>query len=115
GCGYRASRFQLSAGVNWRSGRPYTAPLEQDNISDGNIVYQTPNSSRLDDYFRIDLSAKYLFPLAQDLEAQLGLSLWNVSGHENQINSYYEINREDEINNIRQYALGFTPNFNFRV
>ncbi|MCK5368539.1 MAG: TonB-dependent receptor plug domain-containing protein, partial [Cyclobacteriaceae bacterium] len=65
GSSYQINNFQVSVGINWRTGKPVTLPAE---ISDGEIIYEKPNSSRLDDYLRVDLSAKYLFKISERVQ-----------------------------------------------
>jgi len=116
GSSYQSNHIQLSAGLNWHSGIPYTAPSEDEPIIDNEINFQDPNSSRLDDYLRLDLSAKYWIQLThKGARAILGASLWNVLNNQNIINIYYHINDKGEIESTQRYSLGITPNFMVRV
>ena len=89
-----------------------TLPAE---ISDGEIIYEKPNSSRLDDYLRVDLSAKYVFKISEGVQGEFGASVWNVLDNQNIINTYFQVDKNGNLETIQQYALGFTPNFMFRV
>ena len=104
--------FQVSAGVNWRTGKPFTLP---EDISDGEIIYEEPNRSRLDDYLRVDLSAKYSFQISKRVRGEFGASIWNLLDHKNVVNTYFQLDNNNNLETIQQYALGFTPNFMFRV
>ena len=84
-------------------------------IVDGNITYPEPNSSRLDDYLRIDLSAKYLFKISNQVGGEIGASVWNLLDNQNILNTYFQVDQNNNLETIQQYALGFTPNIMFRI
>ena len=115
GTSYQNRNFQVSAGLNWHTGRPFTDPDEENSITNNEINYQGPNSSRLKDYLRLDLSTKYNFRLSNDLWAQVGASIWNVLDRENIVNAFYRIDRNNQPELIQQFSLGITPNLMFRV
>jgi outer membrane receptor protein involved in Fe transport len=112
GASYQSSHLQLSAGLNWRTGKPYTIPLGSDA---GAIIYDTPNQQRLPDYMRLDLSAKYLFNISQSVKGEIGASIWNLLDKENLINQYYRLDDSGQLETVQQYALAFTPNVMMRV
>lgn len=113
GSSVNINNLQLSAGVNWHTGKPYTLAT---GIVDREIIYGEPNAYRLDDYWRVDISAKYHFSISPGVKASLGASVWNLFDRHNIINVYYQINQENNaLKSIQQYALGFTPNFSFRL
>jgi hypothetical protein len=112
GASYHTRKFQLSAGLNWRTGKPYTQPMD---VSGGDIIYYPPNSSRLDEYLRVDISAKYKIIFSEGVNAELGASIWNLLNRQNILNIFYQLDSGSEINEVQQYALGFTPNIMFRV
>ncbi len=112
GTSFQSKNFQVSAGFNWRTGKPYTIGTD---IIDGNIIYESPNSSRLDDYLRVDLSAKYWFQISKKVRGEFGVSLWNISDNQNIVNIYYNVDDNNNLETIQQFALGFTPNFMLRV
>jgi hypothetical protein len=112
GASYHTRKFQLSAGLNWRTGKPYTEPM---GVSGNDILYYPPNTSRLDEYLRVDISAKYKIRLSERVNAELGASIWNILNKQNLLNIFYQLDSDSEINEVQQYALGFTPNIMFRV
>jgi hypothetical protein len=65
GCSYQTGNLELSSGVNWHTGKPFTAPVEMNEIVNNTINYDAPNTSRLDDYLRIDLSVRYRFAISE--------------------------------------------------
>ena len=116
GSSYQAKRFQLSAGLNWHTGIPYTQPSQEEPVINERINFEAPNTSRLDDYLRVDLSAKYWFPLGLGrARANLGAAIWNVMNHQNVIGIYYKINELGVVEEKSRYSLGFTPNLMFRI
>ena len=114
GTNYTSDRLKLSAGLNWNSGRPTTRPIANNEILNGEINYESTNTSELKSYLRVDLSALYDLKLSAKTKANLGLSVWNVLDRENIINSFYRISN-DEVTEIQQRSLGITPNVVFRV
>lgn len=114
GSAYKLKNFKVSAGFNWHSGKPTTEPKKDNEIVNGNINYDLPNSTNLRDYSRVDLSAIYGLKLNDGIMADFGLSLWNVLNKENEINSFYRMNN-DKVNKTVQYSLGITTNALFRL
>ncbi|MAB47158.1 MAG: TonB-dependent receptor [Flavobacteriaceae bacterium] len=114
GTNYTTGKLKVSAGLNWNSGRPTTTPVEANEISNGEINYNSTNSSTLKDYLRVDVSALYNFRLSSATNANLGLSVWNLLNRENIINSFYRIN-DNAVTEVQQQSLGITPNLVFRV
>ena len=114
GTNYTSGKLKVSAGLNWNSGRPTTTPVEANEISNGEINYNSTNSSTLKDYLRVDVSALYNFRLSSATNANLGLSVWNLLNRENIINSFYRIN-DNDVTEVQQQSLGITPNLVFRV
>lgn len=115
GCSYQLNNLELSAGMNWRSGRPVTGPVKTNEVVDNKINYDLPNSSRLDNYLRVDLSIRYRFPVINKVRAQVSFSVWNILNKENIVNTYYRIGDNNQLESIRQSSLGITPNLVFRV
>lgn len=115
------SRFKASLGAVWRSGKPYTKPLEgNETVTDGNntfVNYDAPNSENLSDFMRLDASLSYHFNISNKTKGLCRVGLINVLNRNNSINRYYEVDANDtttttEINNS---SLGLTPNISLRV
>lgn len=115
GASYQLKSFEISSGLNSRTGKPFTEPDQPIQIVNQEINYGLPNSSRIDGYLRLDLSVKYNFKLGDKMNGQFGASVWNVLNKENILNAYYQINELNEVEQIQQKSLGITPNFNFRI
>lgn len=114
GSAYERNHFELSSGLNWHTGKPFTEPVEMNQIVNNIINYGAPNSSRLKDYFRIDFSARYRFPISSKVRGQAGVSIWNILNQENIINQYFSINN-NQLESVQQSSLGFTTNVIFRI
>jgi len=112
---YNIDNFKVGFGINWHSGRPYTTPLDFQDDSNSTIEYSTPNSSRLDDYFRTDISAIYNFKFSEGVKAEVGASVWNIFNQTNIINRYYTLNSDNTVIEINNRSLKFTPNLSFRL
>jgi hypothetical protein len=115
GGSYQTNTIHVAAGISWHSGIPFTAPSSQEPVKNNEIYYMDPNTSRLDDYLRLDLSAKYLIFLGQgETRLEIGASCWNLLDRRNVINVHYTIDDQGDVEEIRRYSLGFTPNFMLR-
>lgn len=117
---YTYKDFRMGLGANYRSGRPYTEPLEGNNAIDtgtfpNKINYAGANSSRLPDYLRIDASFIYHFKMGQRTNASIGASILNVLDRKNLLNTYYRLNDQNQIETIDRISLGITPNLSFRI
>ncbi|WP_121667820.1 TonB-dependent receptor plug domain-containing protein [Mesonia aquimarina] len=111
---YNLDQFKFSGGINWRSGKPFT-PLTADGLENNIFQYEEANSSNLKNYLRVDVSASKEFNLNKNLDAYVGISIWNLLDRKNIINAYYERPNNNDIELIEQEALGLTPNFVFRL
>lgn len=117
---YTYKNLKIGAGLNYRSGKPYTQPQDDPGVIDitvfpNRIKYQEPNSSRLPDYIRADASATYEFSLSRRVQAVAGASVLNLLNKRNILNTYYRLNDQNEIETVESVSLGLTPNLSFRV
>ena len=113
GGSYTLKQLEVSGGMNYRTGQPYTQPSPDNPVIDNEIFYEAPNSSHLEYYLRLDISAKYHFNV-KNVKGECGFSIWNLLNRENTINVFYQRNNNKEIEQITQNALGITPNVNLR-
>lgn len=107
---YELNKLKVALGLNWHSGKPYT---KVSDLQSENIAFENPNSSRLNNYLKLDFSTSFHFKLGKN-KANLGVSVWNVLDTKNIINTYYT-NTNNTISKIENQSLGITPNINFRV
>ncbi|MDB2606698.1 TonB-dependent receptor [Zobellia sp.] len=116
---YTLENLKLSVGLNYRTGKPYTEPDENNSIDStffpNRINYQEPNSSRLPEYLRADASAIYDFDITKKIKASVGVSVLNFTSRKNILNTYYQLNNDGAIEKIENVSLGLTPNVSFRV
>lgn len=112
---YSLNNFKIGVGFNWHSGRAYTTPSNNQINNNLFIEYNTPNSARLPDYLRTDISAIYKFNLSKGIKAEAGASVWNVFNRSNIINRYYTFNANNTIVEIDNKSLKLTPNLSLRI
>lgn len=113
--------LEISLGALWRSGLPFTKPVEgNETVQNGNttfVNYDLPNDENLNPFKRIDASLTYSFTFGQDIDAKINLGVRNLTNEENIINRYFEVDPNDNSKalQIDNKSLGFTPNLSFRL
>ena len=113
--------IKISFGGLWRSGQPYTKPVEgNETIETGNntfVNYDAPNSQNLDSFKRLDASLSYNFNFDSNTVATIRAGVINLLNHENVINRYYEVdpNNSDQTIQIDNLSLEMTPNVSLRI
>nr|WP_321225117.1 TonB-dependent receptor [uncultured Psychroserpens sp.] len=112
---YDFNNLKVAFGFNWHSGRPQTIPLSTEDQSSSAINFATPNSTKISDYFRTDISTTYQLKFSNQLDASIGASIWNLFDRKNVINTYYLKNDQGDIITVNNLSLGITPNISFRV
>jgi hypothetical protein len=114
GTTYVYDALKVTAGLNWRSGNPTTRPVDGDEIVNGAINYDAPNSNRFADYLRVDSSALYILTVG-NTTIEAGVSVWNLLNQTNTISNFYRINEEGNVIENTQNSLCLTPNALLRV
>jgi hypothetical protein len=115
GTALEINNFKIAAGFNWHTGKPITIPVLGNEIIDNTINYDDPNDTRLDDYFRVDLSATYNYSINERVKLKAGISIWNLLGQENIIERYYKISNDGLLTEVSEHSLGLTPNALLRI
>lgn len=115
GTTYSNNTLNISAGLNYRTGKPTSIPLQGNEIIDEEINFDLANNMRVPDYFRVDLSALYKLKLSEGLRSEIGTSVWNVLNKENTINNYYRIGADNTPIQFSRESLGLTTNFMLRL
>ncbi|WP_019668602.1 TonB-dependent receptor [Eudoraea adriatica] len=110
GITFSTNKLQMAAGVNWRTGKPFTPPIPGDEIVEGNINYAAVNSDQLNDYLRLDVSTIYTTRLSNKTDLQAGISIWNLLNRENIINTFFRLDNSGNSQQVIQTSLGITPN-----
>jgi len=114
GLTYQLNSLELSAGVNYRSGVPFTEP-QGVNSNNNEILFGFPNALSLDAYLRVDFSAKYKFQLSNRWSGNCGIAIWNLTNRANIINNLTSVTAQGGLAQINQKALGITPNASVRL
>ncbi len=115
GISYNIDKFKISGGFNWHSGKPITNLIPGNQIVDGQLNFDLPNTSNIDDYIRVDISGTYSFKIGTKLNAFAGISFWNLLDTKNELNSFYRINSDGKHEKVTENSLAFTPNATFRL
>ncbi|WP_225036039.1 carboxypeptidase-like regulatory domain-containing protein [Winogradskyella sp. SM1960] len=115
GTTYSDDSWKISAGLNYRLGKPTSIPIQGNEVVENTINFDSANNERLQDYLRIDASALYKFKISKGLRSEVGISAWNISDAENPINNYYRIDAENHAVKFTRYSLGITTNAVLRV
>lgn len=116
---YTLGSFKIGCGLNYKSGKPYTQPDEDNPIDEtvfpNQLNFRNANSSRLPEYFRADASAIYDFKLGKNIKATVGASVLNLTNRKNTLNTYYRLRVDNTVEQIERVSLGITPNASFRI
>tara|TARA_R110002049_G_scaffold26165_1_gene91365 strand:+ start:1579 stop:4086 length:2508 start_codon:yes stop_codon:yes gene_type:complete len=115
GTTYSNSNLNISAGFNYRTGKPTSVPLQGNEIVDEEVNFDIANNTRVEEYFRVDASAVYKLKISEGLRSEIGASVWNAFNTKNTINNYYRIGLDNTPNKFSRLALGLTTNFMVRL
>ena len=115
GTTYSNESWKASAGLNYRTGKPTSIPLDGNEILNNNVNFDEGNNERLTDYLRIDFSAIYKIIIKTDYKLEVGASIWNISNRENAINNYYRVDNANTVNKFSRFSLGLATNAVVRV
>jgi|26BtaG_2_1085354.scaffolds.fasta_scaffold01807_4 hypothetical protein len=113
--------LEISLGGIWRSGSPYTKPIEgNETVRDGSttkVNYDSPNKENLDDFMRLDVSLNYDFNLAEGIQGMIRAGVLNTTNEENTINRYFKVNPDDSNTTVKidHNSLNLTPNLSLRI
>lgn len=113
--------LEVSLGGIYRSGLPYTKPLEGNETSQNGsfhfVNYDVPNNENLEAFKRLDASLSYTFNLSPGLETSLRIGVKNITNQNNVIHRYYIVdpNNTEQTMEVDNHSLGFTPNASLRV
>lgn len=112
---YDFKNLKIALGGKWFTGKPNTLPLNN-TIVNNQIVYESPNSSRLNDYFQLNFSTGYTANFGKKTKLQIGTSIQNILNTKNTINQFFRINQNTAtIEKVNTYGLERTPNAYCRV
>jgi len=94
-----------------------------DGIVENSLRYSIQNNARIDNYHQLDISGVYDFSIGKGNKqnARIGVSVLNLYGQENEINTQYSLNENDEnpeeVSIREEIRVGFqvVPNLVLRV
>ncbi|MBT8179930.1 MAG: TonB-dependent receptor plug domain-containing protein [Eudoraea sp.] len=110
GLTFSTNTLHLAAGFNWRTGKPFTEPVMDNEVVDQEINYASVNGVTLKDYLRVDVSAIYRTQISSKTRLHAGVSVWNLLDRENTVNAFYRLANATDAQQIQQNSLGITPN-----
>lgn len=114
-------RLQISLGSIYRTGIPYTKPLEDnETIQVGSfyqVNYDVPNKENLDPFIRFDASLNYKLNISKKVQSSLRVGIKNITNQDNVINRYYTVdeNNKEKAIQVDNKSLSFTPNASLRL
>jgi len=122
---YKNGPWEFSLGLSLRSGLPFRNAngIFREVDSSGELIsriqYEELNSSRLDSYFRADMSANYNFSLGT-MDGYVGMSLQNLTSNSNVLGRDFfrgsiDSNGMPTLLSNDELGLGFTPNISVGV
>ena len=115
GASYSNDALRIGAGLNYRTGKPTSIPVEGNAVIDDEINFGVANSNRLEDYVRVDASVLYKWKIAEGVHSEIGGSVWNILNQENTINNFFRVAQDGTPNRFSRFSLGITSNVVFRV
>ncbi|MBO3697191.1 carboxypeptidase-like regulatory domain-containing protein [Roseivirga sp. E12] len=136
---YNWKNWEFSLGYIFKTGLPFTptptltTTTDSDDDDDDDddpdtgsddiiydLEYVSPNTQRLPNYHRIDLSVWHKFGSDNSrIKGEVGLSIINLLNRKNTFNRSYSVDfdRNNQISVLERtkFFLGFTPNISFRI
>lgn len=112
---YDYKKLKLAFGGRWFTGKPITLPQSNTPIFTSpetpEIVYNEPNSSRLEDFIQFTISGSYQIIQNKKNKLTLGFSILNLFENQSIFNQFYKINTSSNtIEQKNSYTLERTPN-----
>jgi len=115
GSTFSKNHWDISAGLNFRFGKPTSVPMIENAVKEDNINFDAANNQRLDNYLRLDASALYDLNISKKFRSEIGASVWNLLDRQNPINNYYSIDADNTAKKSSRVSLGLTTNVVFRI
>ena len=113
---YRLGRWTFGATVVAASGTPFTMPEHLYFIGQRVVSWWGPhNGSRLSPYFRADVSVNYFFHRQPGREDGICLSIYNITGADNQLYWSLKVDREAQTFRYHPVSAGikFMPSITY--
>ena len=113
---YQLGRWTFGATVVAASGTPFTMPEYLYFMGQRVVAWWGPhNGGRLTPYFRADVSANYYFHRQPRREDGIGLSMYNITGSDNQLYWKLDVDRDAQTFRYRPVSAGikFMPSLTY--
>lgn len=114
---YEWKQVKIALGTKWHTGRPITTPIVFSvTETNPNIVYNSPNNSKLKNYFQVNFSASKNWTLSEKMKLETAVSILNLLNTKNSINRFYRVNSaNNSVESVDTFSLEMTPNFNIKL
>ena len=114
---YEWKQVKFALGTKWHTGRPITTPVNNFvTQTNPKIVYNSPNNSKLEDYFQVNFSASKNWTLSEKMKLETAVSILNLLNTKNSINRFYRVNSaNNSVESVDTFSLEMTPNFNIKL
>lgn len=114
---YEWKQVKFALGTKWHTGRPITTPVNNFvTQTNPNIVYNSPNNSKLKNYFQVNFSASKNWTLSEKMKLETAVSILNLLNTKNSINRFYRVNSaNNSVESVDTFSLEMTPNFNIKL
>ena len=106
--------WSIGTSVVFASGTPFTAPKHLYWFANHIVAeYGEHNASRLDPYFRMDLSMNYNLIKKGKKELGVNISFYNVTSHSNELYHRFSFNEEEKTYKYKpvRFVLNILPSF----
>lgn len=114
---YEWKQVKFALGTKWHTGRPITTPIAFTvTETEPNILYNSPNNSKLEDYFQVNFSASKKWNLSDTMKLETAVSVLNLLNTKNSINRFYRVSSaNNSVESVDTFSLEMTPNFNIKL
>lgn len=113
---YDWKSIKFALGAKWHTGKPITTPQSTTLDANNQIVYNSPNNAKLNDFFQLNFSASKDWKIKETMILQTNISVLNLLDSKNSINKFYRLNSADNtVESVDIYALRLTPNINVNL
>lgn len=111
------NKWSFNANFLYQTGQPTTYPVGQYEFGGLRVPnYGTRNSSRFDDYHRMDLSATLKRPPKKDRQGSWIFGIYNVYNRKNAASINFRQNRETQQNEAVRFSIfGIVPSVMYRI
>lgn len=117
---YDNKKLKIALGAKYHTGKPTTNLVNENpdlsNPTNPKIIYKSPNSENLKDYFQMNFSVGYVFHAEDKFSLNMGLGFENLTNQRTVINQFYRVNQNNNtIEKVSTYSLERTLNAFMRL